>query len=397
MNRSLLVFGAAGLLLLGSGVTTAATVFSDNFDTETPGLNAAPSQWTVTNGTVDIIGTGPNGTLANILPGNGYYIDLDGSTGLAGRMTSAGPLSLPGGVAHTLSFGLAGSQRGDINTVLFGIDLNSDATLDFFSTAVVPSAQGLTTFDLAFTPSSSTTTARIVFDNEGGDNVGALLDNVTAAVDARNPAGGRHPGARDPRAARRRTSRSLLEAAAQRGLARRVSGSRIAGKYQGLCMRTPADVPKRCLSRPRSAPGSGTANEKAVDRRAEAHGRQAAFATSKEIAMKRKMLIAASVAAAFAIPFSAGAAGDKSSSGSSGAAKMFQDLDKNKDGFLTKDEVKGTPHDKDFATLDKNRDSKLSRQEHAAAPEHAGDKGSSSAGATSGGSSGGSQGKGGKY
>lgn len=103
--------------------------------------------------------------------------------------------------------------------------------------------------------------------------------------------------------------------------------------------------------------------------------------------MRMKILIAASVAAAFAMPFSAGAAGDKTSSGSSDAEKMFQTLDKNKDGFVTKEEAKGTRYDKDFATLDKNRDGKLSRDEHAAAPEYASEKsGSSSTGATSGGS-----------
>jgi len=97
-----------------------------------------------------------------------------------------------------------------------------------------------------------------------------------------------------------------------------------------------------------------------------------------------KTLIAAAVAAAFALPFSASAAGDKAASSgdkaaSSGATKsdggaeaMFKALDKNKDGNITKEEAKGTPHDKDFSKLDKNNDGKLSRQEHAAAPEHSG-------------------------
>ena len=92
--------------------------------------------------------------------------------------------------------------------------------------------------------------------------------------------------------------------------------------------------------------------------------------------MKMKTLILASAIAAFVTPLSAGASDKASSTGpdASGAEKMFQGLDKNKDGFLSRDEVKGTPHDKDFATLDKNHDGKLSRDEHAAAPEHAGDK-----------------------
>src|ERR671936_2402757 len=126
--------------------------------------------------------------------------------------------------------------------------------------------------------------------------------------------------------------------------------------------------------------------------------------------MTMKSLIAAAIAAAFAIPLVA-QAGDKASSGSSGgtsasqssgssgsatgasgsassgksgpaasgksasgAEAMFKALDKNNDGFLTRDEVKGTPHEKDFAKLDKNGDGKLSREEHAAAPEHAGEK-----------------------
>ena len=45
---------------------------------------------------------------------------------------------------------------------------------------------------------------------------------------------------------------------------------------------------------------------------------------------------------------------------------MFKSMDKNKDGSISKDEAKGTPHDKDFAKLDKNSDGKLSPQEHAA-------------------------------
>jgi hypothetical protein len=111
--------------------------------------------------------------------------------------------------------------------------------------------------------------------------------------------------------------------------------------------------------------------------------------------MNVKTLIAAAIATAFAMPLSAGAAGDKASSGDSGAEKMFKSLDKNNDGFLSKDEVKGTPYDKEFTTLDKNHDSKLSRQEHASAPEHAGDKSTSTGGTSGGAMSSGKSGAGG--
>jgi hypothetical protein len=98
--------------------------------------------------------------------------------------------------------------------------------------------------------------------------------------------------------------------------------------------------------------------------------------------MQRRHLIALSVAAAFALPLTAQAGGDKASqgaTGNTGADKMFQALDKNKDGFVSREEAKGTPHDKDFTSLDKNQDGKLTPQEHAAAPEHAGDKAASGA------------------
>ena len=91
--------------------------------------------------------------------------------------------------------------------------------------------------------------------------------------------------------------------------------------------------------------------------------------------MTTKTLIAAAVFAAFALPLAATAADDKASSGATksdgGAEAMFKALDKDNDGFMSKEEAKGTPHDKDFSTLDKNGDGKLSREEHAAAPEHA--------------------------
>lgn len=101
--------------------------------------------------------------------------------------------------------------------------------------------------------------------------------------------------------------------------------------------------------------------------------------------MNVKTLLATAIVAAFATSLAqaaddkASSAGAPASSGASGAEKMFTALDKNKDGFLSREEVQGTPHAKDFDMLDKNSDGKLSPEEHAAAPEHAGDKASSGA------------------
>ena len=108
--------------------------------------------------------------------------------------------------------------------------------------------------------------------------------------------------------------------------------------------------------------------------------------------MPLKTLISIAIAGAFATSLaqaddkkaSSGASGD-SAKQNAGAEKMFQALDKNKDGFLSREEVQGTPHAKDFDTLDKDRDGKLTREEHAAAPEHQAEKSgsSSTSGATS--------------
>ena len=91
--------------------------------------------------------------------------------------------------------------------------------------------------------------------------------------------------------------------------------------------------------------------------------------------MQGKTLIAALVAAAFAFPLAANA-NDKAKTTAAndgndgGAAAMFKAMDKNGDGFISKDEAKGTPHAADFATLDKNGDGKLSPEEHFNAKEH---------------------------
>ena len=98
--------------------------------------------------------------------------------------------------------------------------------------------------------------------------------------------------------------------------------------------------------------------------------------------MKHKLLIVAAVATALAFPAFAQTGKPAAGGNDGGAEAMFKALDKDKDGFISKGEAKGTPHDKDFTTLDKNRDGKLSRPEHADAPEHKGaaTKGGGSAG-----------------
>jgi Ca2+-binding EF-hand superfamily protein len=100
--------------------------------------------------------------------------------------------------------------------------------------------------------------------------------------------------------------------------------------------------------------------------------------------MKARTLIAFAATATLALPLAAQAQADQAKS-DGGAEAMFRSLDKDRDGSISREEAKGTPHEKDFVMLDKNGDGKLSREEHAAAPEHSGGK--AATGGTTGGSS----------
>ena len=149
----------------------AITVFSDNFDTDALGLNKTTFNggWTVTSGTVDLIG---QGGVFDFLPGNGRYVDLDGSTSFSGSFDNQVPFSAL--TTYTLSFDLAGSQRGDTNVVdvIFGT-----ASQSYTMNSLDP----FTTYMLSFTTNGAAN-YQIFFKNNGGDNIGALLDNVKVST-----------------------------------------------------------------------------------------------------------------------------------------------------------------------------------------------------------------------
>lgn len=145
----------------------ADVLFSDNFDSNAIGLNAVPAGWSVSNGTVDIIGNG----FFDFYPGNGAYIDLDGSTGDAGELSRS--FSLTGGVAYSASFTLGGSTRGDSNLV----DVSFGSASDSFTMA---SSDPLALFTVGFTPAADGSYT-LTFANQGGDSLGAILLDVQVA------------------------------------------------------------------------------------------------------------------------------------------------------------------------------------------------------------------------
>lgn len=175
MRRPILAIAPVCVVTL-AGSAQGATVFFDNFNAENGGVGVLNyngfANWTVTRQSVDLIGNG----FFDFFPGNGLYVDLDGSTGSAGRMESVG-INLAAGT-YEFSFDLAGSQRGDapFNTVNLGIELGV-----LSDTIMLASAVPFTSYSYLFTINAATT-VNIVFDHLGGDNIGLLLDNVRIAT-----------------------------------------------------------------------------------------------------------------------------------------------------------------------------------------------------------------------
>lgn len=156
---------ASAMLLSVAAAAPAQVIFTDNFDGNPLGLNRTPGGWTVTEGTVDTVGTG----FFDFYPGNGAYIDLDGSTSNAGVLSRS--FSLLAGTTYTASFVLGGSQRSDSNTV----DVAFGSASGSF---VVASSAPLTTYSVQFAPDADGSFS-LSFANQGGDNLGALLLSVS--------------------------------------------------------------------------------------------------------------------------------------------------------------------------------------------------------------------------
>jgi hypothetical protein len=128
---------------------------------------------------VDIIG---DGTPYAWLPaGNGLYVDLDGSTGTEGLMTTIATFNLLPGTVYTLQYDLAGNQAlGNPNTA--SPDDTVTVTLGSLTfVEVVPQNQALQTYTHSFTVGAPVLGVPLTFQNSDGvdrDLQGALLDNV---------------------------------------------------------------------------------------------------------------------------------------------------------------------------------------------------------------------------
>lgn len=150
-----------------------AVLLEDNFNAEHGSQHRLNyigfAHWEVVDGTVDLIGTAP---FDDFLPRSyGMYLDLDGTSRNAGRLQSRSTFALSRGT-YTLTFDLAGMPRDmEANTVV--VSLGS-----LFSEQItLASYTPIVTFTRIIRVTSPTT-AKLVFDHQGGDDFGLLLDNV---------------------------------------------------------------------------------------------------------------------------------------------------------------------------------------------------------------------------
>ncbi len=176
---------AAGLAAAFAGAH-AQTALNDGFDGENGGVGNVLNATSFTNfevvaatpgaavGTVDLIGAGGS---YDLLPGHGLYIDLDGTTSLPGLFRTKADVQP--GFTYDVSFDLAGSQRGDSNDVTVRLG----AYAETFTLASSDPFRTITRRIAVAAPG-----ARLSFLNSGGDNVGALLDNVKVVRAVPEPA-----------------------------------------------------------------------------------------------------------------------------------------------------------------------------------------------------------------
>lgn len=174
MQASRSVAAAAALLL--ATAAPAAPLFSDDFDAERGGVTVfnynAFANFTVSDGTVDIVRSGDFGIAC--AGGAGQCVDLDGTSGDAGVLATTAAIGLPAGM-YLLSLDLSGNQRGGASDVVT-ITLGSL----FTTTLTLAPSDPVTRYSFAIDVAAPTS-AVLAFANAGGDNFGAILDNVVLA------------------------------------------------------------------------------------------------------------------------------------------------------------------------------------------------------------------------
>ena len=176
--KGLIVAALLGAMSFGA---QAGVIFQDNFESEAAGSTLGYTgfaKWSVSNGSVDLINT-PNGWGLTCAGGSGKCVDLDGSSGDAGVLTSN--LLLLGAGNYTLSFDISGNQRNNSTDSML-VSLGGFFTETFNLVGSAPWTTITRSFTLTAEQSNS-----IVFNHAGGDNIGILLDNISLVKEVPEP------------------------------------------------------------------------------------------------------------------------------------------------------------------------------------------------------------------
>lgn len=194
-SRRLAVAGLLfGGLLTGAQGAYAGVIFADDFDAEpgsgegTSGLSGTNytgfANWTIAGGTVDLIANGDfaSGPGITCAGGSGKCVDLDGSQGSAGTMTSIA-IDLQIGT-YRLTYELAGvddgfsqTNAGFPNTVDVTVQTSGGGPVAFTAQHELEKGDPFSLLGGVFSITAPTS-VEIVFQNQGGDFFGAVLDNV---------------------------------------------------------------------------------------------------------------------------------------------------------------------------------------------------------------------------
>ncbi len=179
MKKLAIFIAIAAISVCAAHSADAMVIFQDNFNIENGGNYKLDynnfANWVVSDGTVDLIGQGSSW---DYYPGNGLYVDLDGSNSNAGKMTTKNTFGIG---QYTLQFDLGGCYvRNENNTVTVSLG-------DYSEIITLSSTYPLTTFTRNVSISSPSN-IKLAFDHAGTDNVGLILDNVKLSTTVPEPA-----------------------------------------------------------------------------------------------------------------------------------------------------------------------------------------------------------------
>ena len=161
----------SAIILCAATHANATTLFFDDFNANPLATDTAPAGWTLTFGTVDIVGQPQYPWL-----GSGAAINMTGSAGVAGTLQSVQTFNLVKGYSYRVSFDYGNSLRtpdeepvvvdfsGNFVDAVFASGLNN--SLLTYSAIFIASFDDVTS--LSFTG----------FDTFNPSNGGFILDNV---------------------------------------------------------------------------------------------------------------------------------------------------------------------------------------------------------------------------